>query len=73
MFAQNRDLQQFTYIVSHNLRAPLANALGLVKLLGTEVAGSPYFTQTHAYLQANLHHLDQVLRDMDIILAIRDQ
>jgi PAS domain S-box-containing protein len=73
MFAQNRDLQQFTYIVSHNLRAPLANALGLVKLLGTEKAGSPYFTQTHAHLQANLHHLDQVLRDMNTILTIRDQ
>jgi PAS domain S-box-containing protein len=73
MFAQNRDLQQFTYIVSHNLRAPLANALGLVGLLGTEEAASPYFAQTHAHLQANLHHLDQVLRDMNTILAIRDQ
>jgi PAS domain S-box-containing protein len=73
MFAQNRDLQQFTYIVSHNLRAPLANALGLVELLGTEEADSPYFAQTHAHLQTNLHHLDQVLRDMNTILAIRDQ
>ena len=73
IFAQNRDLQQFTYIVSHNLRAPLANALGLVELLGTEESGSPYFAQTHAHLQANLHQLDQVLRDMNHLLAIRDQ
>ncbi len=73
IFKQNRDLQQFTYIVSHNLRAPLANALGLVSLLGAEEAGSPYFLETHAHLQANLHQLDQVLRDMNTILALRDQ
>jgi PAS domain S-box-containing protein len=73
MFAQNRDLQQFTYLVSHNLRAPLANALGLADLLGTEEAGSPHFAQIHTHLLANLHHLDQVLRDMNTILALRDQ
>lgn len=73
IFTQNRDLQQFTYIVSHNLRAPLANALGLATLLGTEEAGSPYFQETHAHLQANLQQLDQVLRDMNAILAVREQ
>ena len=73
IFAQNQDLQQFTYIVSHNLRAPLANALGLVELLGTEEPGSPYFAETHAHLQHNLRQLDQVLRDMNTILTIRDQ
>jgi PAS domain S-box-containing protein len=73
IFKQNRDLQQFTYIVSHNLRAPLANALGLVALLGTEAPGSPHFPATHAHLEANLQQLDQVLRDMNTILAIREQ
>jgi PAS domain S-box-containing protein len=73
MFVQNRDLQQFTYIVSHNLRAPLANAMGLVELLGTEQAESPYFVQTHTHLKTSLYNLDQVLRDVNTILAIRDQ
>jgi PAS domain S-box-containing protein len=73
MFTQNRDLQQFTYIVSHNLRTPLANALGLANLLGTEEAGSPHFEETNAHLQANLQQLDQVLRDMNTILAVREQ
>jgi len=73
IFAQNQDLQQFTYIVSHNLRAPLANALGLVELLGTEAPGSPYFADTHAHLQQNLQQLDRVLRDMNTILTIRDK
>lgn len=73
IFSQNQDLQQFAYIVSHNLRAPLANALGLMELLGTEEPGSPYFAQTHSYLQQNLQQLDQVLGDMNTILSIRDK
>jgi signal transduction histidine kinase len=41
LFAQNRDLQEFAYIVFHNLRAPLANALGLVELPGRLGRWSP--------------------------------
>jgi signal transduction histidine kinase len=34
----NNDLLQFSYIVSHNLRAPLSNLLGLLSLLeGVEI------------------------------------
>ncbi|WP_166647992.1 PAS domain-containing protein [Hymenobacter sp. UV11] len=73
IFVQNRDLQQFTYIVAHNLRAPLASALGLVDLLGTEEPGSAYFEETRTYLEASLHQLDLVLRDMNTILSVRDK
>jgi PAS domain S-box-containing protein len=73
LVAQNQDLQQFTYIVSHNLRAPLANALGLVDLLGQEAAGTPEFEQARTFLAHNLHQLDLVLRDMNTILTIRDR
>ncbi len=73
IFAQNRDLQQFTYIVAHNLRAPLANALGLVDLLRTEEPGSAYFEETRTHLQASLHQFDLVLRDMNTILSVRDK
>ena len=73
LFSQNRDLQDFTYIVSHNLRAPLTNALGLVSMLGTEERGSPIFAATWAHLQTSLHQLDHVVQDMNTILAIRDQ
>jgi PAS domain S-box-containing protein len=73
LLAQNQDLQQFTYLVSHNLRAPLANALGLVNLLGQETPGSSEFEQTRTFLQHNLHQLDLVLRDMNTILSVRDK
>ncbi len=73
IIAQNQDLQQFTYIVSHNLRAPLASAMGLAGLLGTEEPGSTYFEEARTHLQSSLHQLDSVLRDMHTILAIRDE
>jgi signal transduction histidine kinase len=31
----NNDLRQFSYITSHNLRAPLSNVLGILKLIDT--------------------------------------
>lgn len=73
LFRQNRDLQQISCIVSHNLRAPLANALGMVNLLRIGKSGSWSFQQAHTHLQASLPQLDQVLHDLNTILASRDQ
>lgn len=72
LYRQNRDLQQFTYIVSHNLRAPLANVLGLVDLLDTTDKTSPDYEETLDHLQRNAHQLDAVLQDMNTILSIRE-
>ncbi|GAA3929670.1 PAS domain-containing protein [Hymenobacter algoricola] len=70
---QNADLQQFTYIVSHNLRAPLANALGYVDLLSRVDKTTAVFDDSLRNLRTSLQRLDGVLTDVNAILSIRDQ
>lgn len=70
---KNNDLQQFTYVVSHNLRSPLTNALGLVNLLKVLEPGSSDFQSSLSHLETSLLQLDQVVRDINTILSIRDK
>ncbi|MCC9168401.1 PAS domain-containing sensor histidine kinase [Pontibacter harenae] len=70
---KNKDLQQFTYVVSHNLRSPLTNALGLVEVLEISDPGSSDFESTLTHLGTSLRQLDQVVRDINTILSIRDK
>jgi PAS domain S-box-containing protein len=70
---QNRDLQQFTYILSHNLRAPLANALGLATLLPKLDRQSPAFDTSLAHLHQSMSQADTVLQDLNLVLSLRDQ
>ncbi|MFB9863754.1 PAS domain S-box protein [Rufibacter immobilis] len=67
---QNRDLQQFTYIVSHNLRAPVANAMGLAHLLNILDRTSPNFDTALLNLDKSMAALDTILKDLNAILSI---
>ncbi|MCC9166271.1 PAS domain S-box protein [Pontibacter harenae] len=72
LYKQNRDLLQFTYIVSHNLRAPVANALGLTNLLTRVDRNSEIFEQFLEKLKFSVSRLDTILKDLNTILTIRD-
>jgi PAS domain S-box-containing protein len=72
LYRQNRDLQQFTYIVSHNLRSPVAKAQGLIDLITHEGQGSELYAQCMANLQVSVGQLDMILQDLNNILTIRD-
>lgn len=65
---RNRDLQQFSYIVSHNLRAPLSNILGLAEILGRHPESSEKYIKAMA---DEALHLDQVIKDINSIVAVR--
>lgn len=73
LIGQNADLQQFTYIVSHNLRAPLANALGFSDLLARVDRQSAVFDASLQNLRTSLQLLDEVLTDVNEILSVRDE
>jgi signal transduction histidine kinase len=67
---QNNQLEQFAFIVAHNLRAPVARMLGLANLM--QLAG----TQTDKEfaiekLMASTRDMDQVIKDLTHILDIK--
>ncbi|MCJ8163430.1 PAS domain S-box protein [Pontibacter sp. E15-1] len=72
LMRHNRELQQFNYIVSHNLRAPVANIVGLVSLLEHMDEKNANFVKVLTKLRQTSHGLDMVIRDLDEILSLRD-
>src|SRR5829696_67474 len=73
LIQRNKDLEQFTYIISHNLRAPVANIIGLSYRL--QQAGLPddIRSQIGAGLSTSVSKLDEVIRDLNDILKIRQK
>jgi len=67
----NQQLEQFAFISSHNLRAPVARILGLGQLL--DLAGTT--TDDERLIKEKLifttRELDQVVRDLNSILEIK--
>ncbi|RFZ84888.1 PAS domain-containing sensor histidine kinase [Mucilaginibacter terrenus] len=69
LIQRNKDLEQFTYIVSHNLRAPVANIKGLTDLLQLEAEESDKECAAELKaLSASVYNLDKVIIDLNNIL-----
>jgi PAS domain S-box-containing protein len=64
------ELMQFNYIVSHNLRAPVAHILGLGRLLHTDITAQDKET-TLEYIQEAAKAMDDMLQDLNVILSTR--
>jgi PAS domain S-box-containing protein len=68
----NRDLQQLTNMLSHNLQAPIANALGLVNLLAGPKPGEDLYQEIIRNLEISARQLDSGIKDINLILSMRD-
>jgi PAS domain S-box-containing protein len=70
--SKNKDLRQFAYIVSHNLRAPIAKIQGLASLFDT----GPEDPELNKTLLSNIKteavNLDEVVKDINTIISARD-
>jgi PAS domain S-box-containing protein len=73
LFRQNQDLQQFTYIVSHNLRGPMANIVGCAGVLNKVNKDNPAFDEFLEKMTFSANQLDQVIKDINSILSLRDK
>lgn len=66
----NNRLEQFTYIISHNLRAPLARLTGLASLLD-HANGREESDRIVRMMIRSTGELDQVIRDLGVILGVQ--
>ncbi|HUM45622.1 MAG TPA: PAS domain S-box protein, partial [Chitinophagales bacterium] len=67
---RNRDLEQFTFIISHNLRAPAANIIGFTEMLQDKRISSSEQQAFLKGLSVSVKNLDTVIKDINKILEI---
>lgn len=65
-----KNLEQFGYVVSHNLRAPVANILGLTNLLNSSISKKDK-TESQQHLMKAASQLDTIVIDLNKILDAR--
>ncbi|UEG54679.1 PAS domain-containing protein [Mucilaginibacter daejeonensis] len=72
LYRQNKELHQFAYIVSHNMRSPVANIVGLANLLEIFKDDPETQSQTLAELTKSVNNLDTVIKDLSYILTVNN-
>ncbi len=70
---RNKDLEQFSYIVSHNLRAPVANIIGLTDLMNIFDSSEADKKIMMQELSVSAGRLDTVIKDLNHILQVKHQ
>ncbi len=73
LMARNRALEHFTYVISHHLRAPAANIIGLVNLFKLGDLDDDSITEIINGLLISSEALDSVIHDLNDILNLRER
>jgi PAS domain S-box-containing protein len=71
LIQRNRDLEQFTNIISHNLRALVANIIGINNYIMRKNTSPLKKQLLDVALNKSVLNLDNVIRDLNLILQIR--
>ena len=68
----NKDLRQFSYITSHNLRAPLSNLIGLLNLIDELPIENNELQQIIDGFSKSTFLLNETISDLGKVVIIRD-
>jgi PAS domain S-box-containing protein len=71
LLRKNQYLEQFAFITSHNLRAPVANMLGLASLYNAEDPADPANRSLIEHFTQSAQRLDGIIQDLSDLLAVR--
>ncbi len=70
--SRNKSLEQFSQMMSHNLRAPVANIMGISSVLELPNLTEKNKAELMEGITKSAHVLDNVIRDMNKILHLRE-
>lgn len=70
--SNNKELKQFSYITSHNLRAPLTNLMSILKLLEIDTISDPRTVSLIEAFKSSTSSLKSTLDDLIHILIIKE-
>ncbi len=68
----NRELKQFSYITTHNLRAPLTNLISICKLIKEDTILDERTRRLIDGFKRSTHHLNETLDDLIEVLIIKE-
>lgn len=68
----NKDLKQFSYITSHNLRAPMSNLTGLLHLIQDITIEESELKEIINGFSKSTHLLNETIEDLTKIMIIKD-
>jgi PAS domain S-box-containing protein len=68
----NKDLKQFSYITSHNLRAPLSNLTGLLNLIDDFSIEDEELKEIITGFKISTHLLNETINDLAKVITIKD-
>jgi signal transduction histidine kinase len=66
---KNNDMMQFNYIISHNLRGPVASIMGLSDLMNMPTISEEEKTNTIDHIRSSALKMDELLKDLSILLS----
>ncbi|WP_158827598.1 PAS domain-containing sensor histidine kinase [Mucilaginibacter lacusdianchii] len=72
LYKRNKELHEFGYIVSHNLRSPVANIMGIADLLDMDKEDADTVEMCADNLKKAVKSLDMVIKDLSTILSATD-
>lgn len=73
LIKRNKELEQFAYIISHNIRGSVANIQGLFNIWDPKKRSEKEQNYIHQGLKHSIIKLDEIIRDINYILLVKNE